>query len=465
MMRRATSSLARYSPRVALWLALSASACSVDRLLEVDTPDQVTTSNTASASGAQAQRVAGIGLFSRFFAASDGSTGIGLNVTTAILSDEAFTARGGSEHLDIRAQDPALFPANASWAPFGDAYNGLTRGIRALNKFPPAAPSAAVSQTGQLYMLSGFVFTLMAETHCNGIPVSNVTDDAPSTTTFTTPELYAKALVLYDSALATLSTSPSDQTFRHAARIGKARTFVNLDQYDKAAQVVGAGGDGAGSQAVPSSYVYNVEMSNATTLTINSAFNWFTSTKNFGAADKEGINGLDFVSARDPRIAVDGTRLGAGQDGTLTPLFNQFPAINTPVMLASGIEARLIEAEYALKRGDAGGALALLNAVRTTKAGLAPLADPGSPSALVDLLFRERALWMYFTAHRLGDLRRLVRQYRRPPETVFPTGAYAKGGRYGTELVLVPAQTELNNPAWGGPGSTDPKKVCRDMQA
>jgi hypothetical protein len=29
----------------------------------------------------------------------------------------------------------------------------------------------------------------------------------------------------------------------------------------------------------------------------------------------------------------------------------------------------------------------------------------------------------------------------------------------------VPAQTELNNPDWGGPGSTDPKKVCTDMKA
>jgi hypothetical protein len=70
---------------------------------------------------------------------------------------------------------------------------------------------------------------------------------------------------------------------------------------------------------------------------------------------------------------------------------------------------------------------------------------------------------MYFTAHRLGDMRRLIRQYARGVETVFPTGPYLKGGRYGTEVVLVPAQTELNNPNWGGLGSTDPKKVCKDL--
>ena len=463
MKRRAAPHAARGRAVLAAALAVGSTACSADRLLEVETPDQITTESTASASGAQAQRVAGIGLFARFFAGSDGSQGIGLNVTTAILGDEAFTARGGSEHLDIRAQDPALFPANASWAPFGDAHNAITRGVRALDRFPPAGPGARATQVGQLHMLHGYLFTLMAETHCNGIPVSNVTDDAPSTTTLSTAQLYDRALVLYDSALAVLSTSAADQPFRTAARIGKARTYVDLDQLDRAVSILAAGGDGPGSAAVATTYAYNVELSNATTLTINSAFNWFTSTKNFGAANREGGNGLDYVSARDPRVAVDGTRLGPGQDGTPTPLFNQFAAINTPVPLASGIEARLIEAEQALRRNDAATALATLNALRATRTGLAPLEDAGSPTARVDQLFRERAFWMYFTAHRLGDMRRLVRQYGRDAERVFPTGAYAKGGRYGTEVVLVPAQAELNNPSWGGPGATDPKKACTDM--
>jgi hypothetical protein len=66
----------------------------------------------------------------------------------------------------------------------------------------------------------------------------------------------------------------------------------------------------------------------------------------------------------------------------------------------------------------------------------------------VDQLFRERAFWMYLTAHRLGDMRRLVRQYGRGLETVYPTGSYFKGGSYGTDAVLVPHQDETNNPNW-----------------
>jgi hypothetical protein len=44
-------------------------------------------------------------------------------------------------------------------------------------------------------------------------------------------------------------------------------------------------------------------------------------------------------------------------------------------------------------------------------------------------------------------MRRLVRQYLRPADTVFPTGAYHKGdGSYGVDVNLpLPIETE-NNP-------------------
>jgi hypothetical protein len=53
---------------------------------------------------------------------------------------------------------------------------------------------------------------------------------------------------------------------------------------------------------------------------------------------------------------------------------------------------------------------------------------------------------MYLTSHRLGDLRRLVRQYGRGAETVFPTGAYHKPGTYGADVNSPIPQAEDNNP-------------------
>jgi hypothetical protein len=70
--------------------------------------------------------------------------------------------------------------------------------------------------------------------------------------------------------------------------------------------------------------------------------------------------------------------------------------------------------------------------------------------ARTNLLFRERAFWLWGTAHRLGDLRRLIRQYSRAQNTVFPTGEYHKGGEYGTDVNFPVSSDERNNPKFTG---------------
>ena len=81
---------------------------------------------------------------------------------------------------------------------------------------------------------------------------------------------------------------------------------------------------------------------------------------------------------------------------------------------------------------------------------MTPLADPGSFAARVDLLFRERAFWLYLTANRMPDMRRLVRQYGRAENTVFPTGTYKDNLPYGTEVNFVAPTLEGPNPAYTG---------------
>ncbi|HMA41332.1 MAG TPA: hypothetical protein VKP10_14755, partial [Gemmatimonadales bacterium] len=64
------------------------------------------------------------------------------------------------------------------------------------------------------------------------------------------------------------------------------------------------------------------------------------------------------------------------------------------------------------------------------------------------LLFNERGRWLWLTAHRLSDLRRLVRQYGRAANSVFPTGAYFKVQvpTYGNDVNFPVPIDELNNP-------------------
>jgi hypothetical protein len=270
--------------------------------------------------------------------------------------------------------------------------------------------------------------------------------------------MFQRAVVQFDSSAAGAAADVAN-----LARVGKGRALTELGQFSQAAASV---------SAVPTSFVYNAEYS-ATSL-VNAIFDWMVNTANFTPADIEGGNGLNFVSARDPRVVV--LRDGAGnpvrrlgQDGsTSTVTIQGYPSGAAPLKLATGVEARLIEAESALRAGNIVTWLSALNAPRvdavvraafaiTQASGapdpLPPLVDPGTAEARVDLLFRERAFWMYLTTHRVGDLRRLVRQYNRVSTAVWPTGAYAKGGTYGTDQNITPSIAETNNPTW---------KACTD---
>jgi starch-binding outer membrane protein, SusD/RagB family len=135
-----------------------------------------------------------------------------------------------------------------------------------------------------------------------------------------------------------------------------------------------------------------------------------------------------------------------GFDGVTPRIRSQkYPERTPPAVVADGVEARLIEAEAALQAGNAGRWLELHNALRADAVSimqrrvpnflslvpnaqnLLPLADPGAQQR-VRTHFAERAFWLHPTGHRLGDLRRMMRQYGFGAEEVFPTGAYFKGG-------------------------------------
>ena len=134
-----------------------------------------------------------------------------------------------------------------------------------------------------------------------------------------------------------------------------------------------------------------------------------------------------------------------------------WPLRESSVAIVSGAEARLIEAEAQLKAGNLTASLSTLNTLRGTF-GLAALPDAGSEAGRVDQLFRERAFTLFGRGTRTGDMRRLIRQYGRSANSVFPTGAWHKGGNYGSDVTIPMPQAELNNPT---PGAG----VCIDRNA
>jgi len=440
---------------VAVATICALSACERAQLLGVDTPDQIRPSDAASPNGASAIRAGALRDFAQFYS---GTTNVGVNIYGGLISDELINARPGADHIDQRAFNENVFPA-AAWNKFSDSYTQTVRAIRALNQFVPDGATRRLN-LGQLYALQGITLNIGGEMFCNGVPLASVDDVTPngSTTAVTTAQLYQRAIVQADSALGVLGSATADLNFRYLARVAKARAQLNLGQFDAAAATVAVGGDGAASVAVPTGWQYAVEYSQTTL--VNSIFDWMVNTANFGPSDREGTNGLNYRSANDPRARMT-TTSRLGQDGS-TQVFTVLGYVNgsAPTTLVSGVTARMIEAEAALRRNDPTRWLALLNEARadatvrtlrsiaTTADVLPPLVDPGTPDSRIDLMFRERAFWFYLNATRMGDLRRLQRQYGRAATAVWPSGAYFKGGTYGTDVTLVPSFAETNNAAY-----------------
>jgi len=131
-----------------------------------------------------------------------------------------------------------------------------------------------------------------------------------------------------------------------------------------------------------------------------------------------------------------------------------------PMVLASGVDARLTEAEAKLNANDIPGMMAILNDLRTnptrpvigliTIPTMPALATPATKDDAITLLFRERGFWTFGRGQRLADLRRLVRQYGRADGQVFPTGLYFKGGSYGTDENIPVPNSEQVNPLFHG---------------
>jgi hypothetical protein len=418
-----------------------ATACDVDQLLtvrDIDVLDPGTLNTRAAlptllAGTASAFQIA-------FSGGADLSNGghEGMVNLTGLFTDEFIHAETfpDRQSVDLRSVEPGNGSVKGVFFDLSQAraFGDLTSAR--YNTFDPG-----VLGHSEALSIGAYAYVLFAEAFCSGVPFSTLTDAGVE---FGEPQTRDQildiALAKFDSAI-TFAVPGDDAELERLARVGKGRVLLNQGAFAAAAAAVAS---------VPTAFVYNVEGSTNSTRQNNGVWNYTINFNGFSVPEREGTTGMPWQSAADPRVPwldIDGT----GFDGE-TPFFAQqkYPAIDSDVPLASGIEARLIEAEGALAAGNTTLWLQRLNQLRTTAGLSGNLTDPGTTAGRVDMLFRERAFWLHLTAHRLGDLRRLVRQYGRAQSAVFPTGAYHKGGSYGSDVTLPVSADEKNNPRFAG---------------
>jgi hypothetical protein len=430
-------------------------ACSsvTDSLLEVQDPDIVEPGLSDSPTGALALANGTLGRLNDITVGQESTWLFGGLLTDEWGTSSTFIQNDEADWRGVQANNSSVLNMLRRLYRVRTAAN---QAITMLRKWQ----STQTTLIGEMYFARGFAELQLAQDFCNGIPLS---DGSTEEIVFGDPQpvsaIFNVAIASFDSALAAVTgTNAAAVRIQRAARVAKARAQLANNQFAAAATTIG------GTAGVPNSFSY--QTTSSLTTSDNIIWNQGLSARRYSVADSlEGNsrnllvrNAIPFFSAKDPRLPVTDTKV-VGQDGgtfvRTTSLYDR----TTPIDVVNGIDARLIEAEAAFRGGDATLGMQILNDLRTgasripqvgtvviAATALPALADPGSDSARISLLFREKAFWTFSRGQRLGDLRRLIRQFGRTADNVFPVGPHYKTTAYGTDVNFPIHTDEQNNP-------------------
>jgi len=427
-----------------------------DELLEPQQPGTIGPEAVSDPIGADALVVGALQSFQN-------STGGGTTMWSAggTLADEWMS---GDTFFQTDDKDRRAVPAgSSSTSPWPQQTRGYAiDALEALKKYSPTA----TAKIAQMYFIQGWLEMDISEHFCNGSPFGRTVNGVPQyTKPLTNVEAFNMALAHFDSGLTAVgnATDPLSTSVRNALRVAKARTQRDLGLFAAAASTVAQ---------VPTNFAWNFTFSVTTGDNGPYGMNAPTANPRYVVGDSfqmvNGVktllrNSLPFASANDPRLPVVGktdNTTPKAADGLTTLVYTQVWGTNrsAPVTVTNGIDARLIEAEARLQANDVPGMMQILNTLRGSPQQLgslnvpimAALATPPTRDAAIDLLFREAAFWTFGRGQRLGNLRRLIRQYGRSQQNVFPDGAFHKGGVHGADVNFSIPDAEFTNPNYTG---------------
>ena len=440
---------------LAAWLVVA--ACSLkDQLLEPQQPGTIGPESVSDPIGADALVVGALQSF-------QSNTGGGTTMWSAggTLADEWMS---GDTFFQTDDKDRRAVPAgSSSTSPWPQQTRGYAiDALDALKKYNPTA----TAKIAQMYFIQGWIEMDISEHFCNGSPFGRTVNGVPEySKQLTNAEAFNLALAHFDSGLTAVgsATDAFSTSVRNSLRVAKARTQRDLGQFAAAATTV---------SGVPTTFAWNFTFSVTTGDNGPYGMNAPTANPRYVVGDSfqmvNGVktllkNSLPFASANDPRLPIVGRTDAAtpkAADGVTTLVYAQVWGTNrsAPVTVVNGIDARLIEAEARLQASDIPGMMSILNALRASPQQLGSLnvpvmpalATPATRDGAIDLLFREAAFWTFGRGQRLGNLRRLVRQYGRSQENVFPDGPFHKGGVHGTDVNFSIPDAEFTNPSYKG---------------
>ena len=432
-------------------------ACNVkNELLAPQQPGVILPSATQNQAAADALWVGALGRWKAAMNGGGGNTEAIWNwealFTDEVQSGDTFSQRNDSDQRNIQTNDQVLKPIyEAAQQARGRARDA----INALEQFDTTATGK--QHVGEMYLAMGYIEAALSEVFCNGIPFGETVNGVPQyTQPLTDADGLKLALTRLDTALTFLTATDAATTaIKNAVAITRGRIKVDLGDY--------AGG-AAEVAAVPTNYQYSWDYTQTTF--DNEWWVMGPSVKRYTVGDSVSIagtilNAIPFARLGDPRVSVTDTKK-PGEDNV-----TDFVQVNNwgrddPIPPLSGIDARLIEAEAKLNANDVAGMMTTLNALRASAqtigafkvAAMTALSAPADQASATSLFFREKALWQFERGWRMNDLRRLVRQYGRTQDKVFPSGIFIRNGtptgNYGSQVAFPVPDAEMYNPNFHG---------------
>jgi hypothetical protein len=261
-------------------LAVSPACSSVtDSLLEVEDPDLIMPTNVNSLPGARAVANGALGRFRSATAGSEGTWMYG-----GLLTDEWTTSSTFIQNDETDQRKVQLLNTQVT-----NFYRNTNRVRTAANQAIPLLQefdSTNKALRAEMYFIRGYAEMQLANDFCNGIPLSNgagaeVVYDEPRTGA----EVFQVAVASFDSAIAIATgTDAQSVLIATAAKIGKGRALMALNQYAAAAQAVAG---------IATSYRYSVTFS--LTTSDNIIWNQGFSAKRYSVGDSIDGNNRDIL--------------------------------------------------------------------------------------------------------------------------------------------------------------------------
>jgi starch-binding outer membrane protein, SusD/RagB family len=457
MMRYIDQARATTAGMAAILACLVLGACNPkNELLAPQQPGVILKSATDNATAADALYVGALGRWKNAMNGNGNNTEAVWNwealFTDEVRSSDTFSQRNDADQRNLQTNDGVLTPIynNAQQA------RGRARdAINALVKFDTSGTGK--THTGEMYLAMGYIEMEMSQAFCNGIPFGETVNGQPIyTVPLTDAQGFALAMLRFDTAGKYLTgTDAATTNVKNAIAIARARAQVDLGDFAGAAATVAG---------VPTNFQYNWDYSQQTF--DNEWWVMGPSVKRYTAGDSVDVagqiqNAIPFARLNDPRVSVTDTKGGAEDNTTDFIQVNNWGR-DDPIPPLSGIDARLIEAEARLQASDIPGMMTILNNLRTNPqvigifkvAAMPALATPPDQTSAINLFFREKALWQFERGYRMDDLRRLVRQYGRTQDQVFPTGNFTRNGvpsgKFGSQVAFPVPDIERSNPNFQG---------------